>query len=81
MAPARISEREYLHNHNSLLHDVANPSRNKVQQYIDTSLSAGVYLHRSLPYRLDAASHEVNVHFGGISRPDQSRRWNPVKPK
>ena len=45
-----MDKREYLHNHNSLLHDVANPSRDKVQQYINTSLSAGFHLRRSLPY-------------------------------
>ena len=65
-----MNRREYLHDHNSLLHDVAYPSRNKVQQYINTSLSAGFYLHRSLPYGLDATSYKVYVNFGGISTED-----------
>jgi hypothetical protein len=75
--PALIGKREYLHDHNSLLHDVANSSRNKVQQYIDASLSAGLYLHCGLPYRLDASSHEVNVHLGGISRPESVEAVEP----
>ena len=68
-----MNKREYLHDHNSLLHDVAYPSRDKVQQYINTSLSAGFYLHRSLPYGLDATPHKADVNLGGISAEYQSR--------
>ena len=68
-----MHKREYLQNHNSLLHDVAYPSRDKVQQYINISLCASFYLDRSLPYGLDAMSHKVDVNFGGISAEYQSR--------
>ena len=60
-----MHKRVYLHSYNSLLNDIANPSCNKVQQYIDTSLSASLYLHRSLSYGLDVTSHKVDVNFGG----------------
>ena len=73
-----IDKRDYLHNHDSFLHDVADPGRDKVQQYIHTSLSASFYLHRSLPYGLDAASYKVDVDFGGISIGNQSTRQNPI---
>ena len=79
IAEVLIERNTYLHDHNSLLHDVAYPRRNKVQQYIDTSLGARLDLHRSLPYRLDTASHKVDVNFRGISTDDQSKAVEAVQ--
>jgi hypothetical protein len=69
---------ENLHDHNGLLHDVADPSRDKVQQHINAPLSGSLYLHRSLTNGLDAAPHEVNVHFGSISTTYSLGKEQPI---
>ena len=57
-----------LHDHYCLLHDIAYAGSNKLQQYVDASLSRLVNFDCCLANRLDAPPHEVDVHSLGVSR-------------
>jgi hypothetical protein len=53
----------HLHHYNCFLYHVTHSGRNKIKQYVDTSLGGRVNLYRGLSNCLDALANEVDVNF------------------
>src|SRR6266702_4632693 len=74
---SRIDRRKDLHHYDCFLHNIADSSRDKVQQYIDTPLCASLDLDCCLTYSLYTTSHEIDINFRGISIMNPSAEYTP----